>query len=584
MARKYSSPLTAVAAVSTSSFSAYDALIAARTKALEEEIASYANTGTVPGPIATPGRILYDATYLPAHASAVNPDRGGKLPNFIVLGRCGAADAPPAAANITNIIQSALGSSAGGVVVPHVLVGYTGEIVQFADLEAKTNFLEGRTYSPPGAIGTQTLLDAAIDSIIELTAANESGAKGYAAFAVDQVVGGINFGIVQFNQRKGVLYKLLRRMNEKNPQAFATVFGSYANELLTNPSWVANTDLSPLASMFAASAEVPEFRAAQRELARQDYWGPAVEVCTRLGVTSQRAYAIAYDGCIQRGPGFMKTVALPAAIRAGGDSLQKLKTLATWADEYSLDGKLITDATALRNLRQRRTVLLNDPDLSDAPLTAKDVVQATVESVSDATSVSIALEGRVGDVVTRPQRDALAKVIRAVCNAYSIQFTTSRIFGLDRVAGGKDPGPNFSYIDILGAVAAVPINTTEGWFRPAEPVTANALRLAVASLQASLLQSRSNIQSIALLQCYNDAKAFARAVAVATATRNTTVRAAAEEAAKRRANQLVNVATVQKDANAVKPIPGMSRDSLRGLLYDFKTGLWSDDKPCGRIS
>lgn len=570
MAKEYKSPIADAAAVSASDFEAFDAFMSERAASLDAAMAAYANRGTIPGPIIKPTRILTEAAYIPAAFDRVIPDRGGKLPTYVVLTRAGSS--------ILKTIQSA-GNAQVPYATPHFVVGFAGEVVQFADLEARTNFLGGKAYNPPGALSRESLEDALIDSVIALTVSNEAGAAGYAAFAENDSGSGVAFGFIQFNQHRGTLPRLLRKMYEYDQAQFRTIFGVWTDKLL-NAAWVASpsTNLVPLKSAFKASAEVLAFQRAQRDLARQEYWSGAVAVASALGVTTQRAYAIAFDGCVQRGTSFMLTKAVPVANRES-TAAAKLRALSEWADTRTETGALMAKQY------YRRRELLQDPDLSDVEFFKSQPVQAATEQVSDATTVVVALEGPVGSSVSVKQRDAVAKVVRAVCDAYAIRYASNRIFGVDRIAPAtKNPGQSFSYLDLLSAVASLQVTTSP--FREAEPVTATALQKAKGSLMQKLQETRgNNIKALALLQCYDDVRAEGRAQSVVSRASRLHIWAAA--AKQRKAQQLAasaNSAAAQQVATATQEVPSLPEAGVRGLLFDFEKGVWNDSKAVGKIS
>lgn len=570
MAKEYKSPIAGIATVSASDFEAFDAFMNERAASLDAEMAAYANKGTVPGPIRKPTRILTEAAYIPASSQVVTPERAGKLPTYIVVAR---------SEGTTPLLQQIRSATSSNAPAPHFLVGYGGEIVQLADLEAKTNFLEGKTYRPPGALSRESLEERLIDSVISLTVSNEAGKQGYAAFTDNDAGTGVAFGFIQFNQTRGTLAKLLRKMYEYDQVTFRSTFGIYADQLLRE-TWVSSlsTNLVPLKAMFKASAEILTFQRAQRDLARQEYWTGAVAVVSALGITTQRAYAIAFDGCVQRGPGFMVKQAVPAANREATPSA-KLKVLAEWADTKSDSGALMAKTY------YRRRELLQDPDLSDVEFFKSQPVQDTTEPVSDATVVAVVLEGAPGASVSVKQRDAAAKVIRAVCDAYAIRYGSSRVFGLDRLKpAAKNPGSSFSYLDLLSAVASLQVPQSP--FREAEPVTATALAKAKASLMLTLQSTRgNNIKALALLQCYDDVRAEGRAQSVASrANRQTHYAAAAKQAKARQLTASANSAAAQQVATATQDVPQLPEAGIRGLLFDFDKGVWNDSKAVGKIS
>jgi hypothetical protein len=193
-------------------------------------------------------------------------------------------------------------------------------------------------------------MSAAIDRVIDYTARKyESGSAGYSALNLNDAGAGISFGFIQFNQVKGDLPTLFKEMSAKAPSKFSAVFGSFAPRMLSDP-WVRDTNLADDSDFIArlrASGAVPEFQAAQRAVAKKRFFDPIVAAVKAAGFKSERAFAMAYDTAVQRGPG----TAVRLLKGSGGD----LRAFATQADSVPAAGG-------------RRTLMLQDPGLSDQEL------------------------------------------------------------------------------------------------------------------------------------------------------------------------------------------------------------------------
>jgi len=170
--------------------------------------------------------------------------------------------------------------------------------------------------------------------VIELTAAD--GGNAYSAVNADgpfrgrhgpghkayqRFHTGLSYGIAGFNQDSGTLGQLLRLMQEREPETFAAVFGDGAAALVATatapgPSSehveggrgprvqpVAATDLweEPWLSRFRAAGAVPDFRAAQNQLAAELYLAPMLPVAAGFGLTSERALCMVLDRAIALG-------------------------------------------------------------------------------------------------------------------------------------------------------------------------------------------------------------------------------------------------------------------------------------------
>ena len=170
--------------------------------------------------------------------------------------------------------------------------------------------------------------------VIELTAAD--GGNAYSAVNADgpfrgrhgpghkayqRFHTGLSYGIAGFNQDSGTLGQLLRLMQEREPETFTAVFGDGAAALVATatapgPSSehveggrgprvqpVAAADLweEPWLSRFRAAGAVPDFRAAQNQLAAELYLAPMLPVAAGFGLTSERALCMVLDRAIALG-------------------------------------------------------------------------------------------------------------------------------------------------------------------------------------------------------------------------------------------------------------------------------------------
>ncbi len=193
-----------------------------------------------------------------------------------------------------------------------------------------------------------------VDRIIDYTARTEGGGK-YDAWNPNDAGHGVSFGLIQFNQDVGSLPSLFKGMHEKNPAKFNQTFGPHAQNLL-NESYVRNANLNDpdIKARMQASAKDPEFQQVQRDLARKGYYEPAARMAAEKGLTSERAHAMLFDSAVQNGVGGTQRY-LNQAAAAGGSEKQILERFAHLADANRYSGN-------------RRTRILNDPNLSDGPV------------------------------------------------------------------------------------------------------------------------------------------------------------------------------------------------------------------------
>jgi hypothetical protein len=584
------SPVAPAASLSQGVLDNYLKVTAARVAELNRNAAVYANKEPALGPVETYGKIFAEASFVPADPSRYVAGRNGRSPSFVVLCRVSESTDKPENANILSAISEYTSAIPNRTAAPHILIGYTGEVVQFLDLDDTSRFL-GNSAPPPAALSADTLTNMKVDSVIEFTVAHEAGAAGYAALNRNDNGRGISWGFIQFNQASS-LAKLFALMNEKDPASFSSIFGDIATDLL-NPAWVQDLrhNLAGLEGRLNAAAQVPAFQQAQRQLARQDYWEAAARAAATLGLTSQRAYAMLFDTAVQRGAGYLEVFLVKDALQVQGVD-NRLTRIANTADTMWYDPKTKTGVKDATPYTRRRNLRV-DTRLSDAPLMQASLSTdvASTELVSDDTSVVVMLEGRTGDPVTTRQRDAAARILKSLSEvAAVIPLTTSRMFGLDmtrasRATANSNPGQTFSYLDLLSAAADAP-KAGAGVFKAPAPPTGQAVQDAMTALSTSLQAARadSGLSALAVLSAYSDAAGLRRANSLASFDKRSQWAAAQQEGAVRKATEQQAASDASTAAAAAaQPIPTMDRAQLVGVIFDFSTGYWTDNKAVGKI-
>ena len=191
-----------------------------------------------------------------------------------------------------------------------------------------------------------------IDQIIDMTARTESGGS-YTAWNENDNGHGVSVGLIQFNQKRGLLPGLLQAMARVDGLSFHQRAPRYGLRLL-NMSWVSEADLNEptvKAEILALLGYGP-FQQVQRDLARTEYFTPAWKAAQEHGLTSERWAALLFDTAVQHGPGGMRHLLALAQghIPEGYTLAQHFAHLADGAD-----------------LNGRRNRILRDPALSDAP-------------------------------------------------------------------------------------------------------------------------------------------------------------------------------------------------------------------------
>lgn len=125
---------------------------------------------------------------------------------------------------------------------------------------------------------------------------------------------GVSYGIIQWTQLAGGLYKVLSRMQQADPAAFARIFGPTWQSMMAT---VQAKSLAPvdgavlwaepwLSRFIAAGNHLPFQNAQDKEAATSEYMQAAVEIAGILGVSSERAMTMYYNRTVHQGPGGAK--------------------------------------------------------------------------------------------------------------------------------------------------------------------------------------------------------------------------------------------------------------------------------------
>ena len=153
----------------------------------------------------------------------------------------------------------------------------------------------------------------AIYRIVRAVAVSHSGERLYGAVERDPGLG-LLYGLVLFPQASPLLGAALRLMHARERDTFVATFGPASDELL-----VVTGAAQPRARLarvagelldgdvwrarFVAAGDVPAFWAAQHEVAIEQQFRPLLGTAFGLGLTTERALALAYDAVVARGLG-----------------------------------------------------------------------------------------------------------------------------------------------------------------------------------------------------------------------------------------------------------------------------------------
>ncbi len=282
---------------------------------------------------------------------------------------------------------------------------------------------------PEGALaadGSLTIQDKF--RLVQPAAQFESGHEGYQAINADGEFNdsthaayqrthyGLHWGLVQLNQRSGALGKALVACERRDPIKFRETFGAERDQLLrTLTADEESARLQPVAGQlvwqspwverFRAAGAIPDFQAAQNEVAIEGYFDPNLGFAAALGLDSDRALAMLYDRCVDLGnEGGRRFVlqavsplrdpaAISSALRAlGHDSPQSLQRSLGFAESSELGPKAHAALLqALRGLGSSSPVRVPDlPAMLDALVAASRGRRfaARVQSLRSSTGLS----------------------------------------------------------------------------------------------------------------------------------------------------------------------------------------------------
>jgi Glycosyl hydrolase family 46 len=183
---------------------------------------------------------------------------------------------------------------------------------------------EGELSSASPSLEAGALTIPAKFRLVQQIAPFESGAEGYSAIDADGEFNdathsayqrahvGLSWGLVQFNQRGGGLGRVLVACERRAPVLFRETFGKERDRLLQVTTAateeerlqpVGGTPLwhEPWVARFRHAGRVPQFQAAQNEVAIEAYLDPNLSFAAALGLDSDRALAMLYDRFVHMG-------------------------------------------------------------------------------------------------------------------------------------------------------------------------------------------------------------------------------------------------------------------------------------------
>ena len=236
--------------------------------------------------------------------------------------------------------------------------------------------------------------------VIAYVAQHEGGQIGTSAINANSDGAGLSYGLIQWAQRPGGLGKVLAKMQQRDPQAFAQTFGIPWQELLrvTNASDEAGRMApvggvllwqEPWISRFRQSGAYLPFVEAQWDMAENGEHMKGAEKAARiLGVFSQRALTLLYDRAVQQGAYAIPKHAQEVADRYAAQGVRPGERQilldfqrqaasgfssanqpgSSWRPVGDVWHKFRGSIDLYADVMKRSDHVLNDPMLSDAPL------------------------------------------------------------------------------------------------------------------------------------------------------------------------------------------------------------------------
>lgn len=260
--------------------------------------------------------------------------------------------------------------------------------------------------SPAAQAGPGVTPEKARQSAIRYATGAEGGGAGYSATNLNTDGAGLSYGILQWAQAPGALGVLVKKMQSYDPSYFRKLFGPASADLIriTNAP-TESARLAPVGgvvlwrepwvSRFRQAGEHQSFMDAQDHLAMEgSYMRAAENAAKALGVNTERAVVLLFDRAVQQGaegmPGRVRDLLSEYQVR--GRPLDPKQVLTDFArvaasgfrsstpkpntskfewrqvgDEWH---KFRQGIDLYANIVTRTNAILNDPSLSDGPITS----------------------------------------------------------------------------------------------------------------------------------------------------------------------------------------------------------------------
>jgi chitosanase len=173
----------------------------------------------------------------------------------------------------------------------------------------------------------------AIDCILSIF---ETGkvptAASYSTCTILRDGAGISYGKHQATDNAGSLDKIVQKYIAAGG-VHADKLKAYLPQLAANETAKLNPSAPPdwaknLVSLLKEAGADPKMQAAQDEVFDENYWNPAVNHASQIGLKTALGHAVVYDTCIHSGPGRVAThrAAFPQKSPAnGGDEKEWVK-------------------------------------------------------------------------------------------------------------------------------------------------------------------------------------------------------------------------------------------------------------------
>ena len=215
--------------------------------------------------------------------------------------------------------------------------------------------------------------------------------------------------------------------------------------------------------------------------------------------------------------------------------------------------------------------LIQMVDLADAAFHT-----GTTKSPNNYDSVGAELEGAIGESFPDAQLLTLARLIKALSGIYPLTIDRAHIIGHSEIRRDKyDPGGNFPYERVIELAKKAPSIAKTAVFKPAFDMR-NTIQEAASKVLLEASGSHNREMKALLSGAAGSMNARMRAMSMFFSSRDNISSAAALHTGVLGANQAILMANMLHMEDLYSQIDPTPQTNVRGLLYNFATGLYND--------